>query len=96
MRVLITGGLGAIGLLVAAWVTTSHPNSEVHLLSRSGRGKTESLSSNSPGQLVVHQCDISTSADMADVLGTFTHIIHAGKIVFGLSSSATDLSCAFQ
>lgn len=79
MRVLITGGLGAIGLLVAAWLINHNPESEIHLLGRSGQGSIGPMIGETLGRVVMQKCDISSKDDIGRLSSQFTHVIHAGR-----------------
>lgn len=51
----VTGGLGALGLLLASWLCTQGSRS-IHLLGRSGRADASSLRSLLAPQVCVHVC----------------------------------------
>jgi hypothetical protein len=89
-RVLVTGGLGALGTLVAQWLAGNSVR-QLHLLGRSGKlqagSSIEQLLSNSCTQVIVSQCDAGFSEDLAAVLGSSSQllpveaIIHAGGVL---------------
>ena len=62
--VLITGGLGAIGIKTATWLTTCH-QFHIHLLGRSGRSKSadSEVVIASGSYIAVHRADTSSSED---------------------------------
>jgi NADPH:quinone reductase-like Zn-dependent oxidoreductase len=95
-RVLVTGGLGALGSLVAQWLCGNGVQ-QLHLLGRVGKLRTGAVlqrllnSSGSSSQVIVSQCDAGSSEDLAAVLSSSREllpvelIIHAG----GLLADAT-------
>jgi NADPH:quinone reductase-like Zn-dependent oxidoreductase len=80
-RVLVTGGLGALGRLVAEWLSFCGAQ-QLHLLGRSGKlsggggsgsshaALTQVLRCSQTSQVIVSQCDAGSSEDMAAVLGS--------------------------
>jgi NADPH:quinone reductase-like Zn-dependent oxidoreductase/acyl carrier protein len=91
-RVVVTGGLGALGSLVAEWLC-GHGVSQLQLLGRVGklRGSSslEQLLSSSSGssQVIISQCDAGSSEDLAAALYSTSGslpvelIIHAGGVL---------------
>jgi hypothetical protein len=89
-RVLVTGGLGALGTLVAQWLAGNSVR-QLHLLGRSGKLQAgsgiEQLLSNSCSQVIVSQCDAGFSEDLAAVLRSSSQllpvevIVHAGGVL---------------
>ena len=72
--VLITGGMGAIGGLVAKWLVTQFKSVHLLLLSRRGMeapGAYELVSElrSSGGSVTVEKCDVSDEPAVAEVLG---------------------------
>jgi NADPH:quinone reductase-like Zn-dependent oxidoreductase len=94
-RVVVTGGLGALGSLVAGWLC-GHGVQQLHLLGRAGKlqcGSSSSaaaveqlLSGGSSSQVIISQCDAGSSADLAAVLSSGSLlpvelILHAGGVL---------------
>ena len=82
---LITGGLGDIGSLIAAWAANTA--AEILLLGRTGRSRTAGFPASvaeSAGCLVTAtMCDASSKADIAEARGKnrLSSILHAGGII---------------
>jgi NADPH:quinone reductase-like Zn-dependent oxidoreductase len=91
-RVLVTGGLGALGSLVAGWLS-GHGVQQLHLLGRAGKLQDGAavhhlLSSNgSNSQVIISQCDAGSSEDLAAAVSSSRQllpvnlIIHAGGVL---------------
>jgi NADPH:quinone reductase-like Zn-dependent oxidoreductase len=95
-RVVVTGGLGALGSLVARWLASNGVR-QLHLLGRSGKVAALNSSRSSsgfgelqrsgPSQVIVSQCDASSSADLAAVLASSAQLLpveavmHAGGVL---------------
>ena len=82
LRVFISGGLGAVGGLVALWLASLQPDAEIWLLGRSGRGRMAQLLGSCHAQVVVPRCDTASWQEVAALLKgvAFTHVIHAGML----------------
>lgn len=78
VRAIITGGQGAIGHIVANWLCNSTADSQICLLGRSGHGRLDSSLCSSFTEVVVQQCDPTSSEDAAALRSPATHILHAG------------------
>ena len=80
-RVIITGGMGTLGLLLADWLCSRSAAACVTLLGRSGRPRTGSgsqpdhallaklLSSDCPTEVTLQQCDMGQAEDTAAAFG---------------------------
>lgn len=83
-EVLITGGMGALGLLVARWLGQHQPQG-VTLLGRSGR-VTDAHPPDLLGDRCLHlsSCDLGTREDAAHSCGQhdapWSSVVHAGRL----------------
>jgi hypothetical protein len=78
---LVTGGTGALGQLVATWVTARWGSADVCQLSRRGSGAPPSGHEGpTSGVTSVMRCDITDADEMFSLVnrGHFTDVIHAG------------------
>ena len=87
--VLVTGGLGDLGLLAGLWLAETSPAVHVVLLSRSGRAATlPEAAARSLRMLTAVRCDVACSEDLAAVVkelqlrgvGPVQAVLHAGGI----------------
>ncbi len=87
--VLVTGGLGELGLLAGLWLAETSPAAHVVLLSRSGRAATLPVAAaRSLRPLTAVRCDVSCSEDLAATVaelhlrgvGPVQAAFHAGGI----------------
>ena len=63
--VLVTGGLGDIGLLVGLWVAASWPAASVLLLSRTGRANAlPEAAANAAAPITAVRCDVSSADEL--------------------------------
>jgi acyl carrier protein len=91
-RVLVTGGLGALGSLVSGWLS-GHGVQQLHLLGRAGKLQDGAAvqhllsSSGSSSQVIISQCDAGSSEDLAAAINSSRQllpvdlIIHAGGVL---------------
>ena len=96
-QIIVTGGLGALGSLVGAWLLAAmpaHTGTCITLLGRSGRPSQPDISqtlvqAQRQGCLRLTMCDIACSADASSVMSTSaqgwlppaTGLIHAGGVL---------------
>ncbi len=87
--VLVTGGLGELGLLAGLWLAETSPAAHAVLLSRSGRAATlPAAAARSLRPLTAVRCDVACSEDLAAVVtelqlrgvGPVQAVFHAGGI----------------
>ena len=80
-RILISGGSGALGTLVALWMSESYSQSEVTLLSRSGNAILLQQLQHSDCQVTALRCDFATQEESSSLLGPLRSnlVMHAGK-----------------
>lgn len=88
--VLVTGGLGDIGLLVGLWLVACWPDARVLLLSRTGRSSTlPKAASNAATPLTAVRCDVSCADELRALVTELAAngappveaIFHAGGIL---------------
>ena len=107
-QIIITGGLGALGSLVGAWLLAAMPASTgtcVTLLGRSGRPSQRDTSqtlvrAQQQGCLRLAMCDIACSADASSLMSATAQgwlppassLIHAGGV---LKASPSSRICAY-
>ena len=85
--ILVTGGLGNIGLLVGNWISNTSPTARVVLLSRTGHAKA--LQCTAMTNFTAVHCDVSIAGDLASILSELQSnsappvvaVIHAGGIL---------------
>ncbi|KAK9834736.1 hypothetical protein WJX74_008822 [Apatococcus lobatus] len=96
----ITGGLGALGLVMAHWACQQAPAASISLLSRSGHAEGQPalaslLSPDSHGHVEICKADISCQADAGLSTGGWSqllspNVLHAGGVLAdGLISKQT-------
>ena len=93
-RVLISGGLGALGVVVASWMSQHHPNTDICLLGRSGRADVD-LQAAVPCTVSALRCDAANQEEISMVLGaySFDFVIHAGECaISGISCAELSIS----
>jgi len=82
--VVVSGGLGGLGLLAGLWMTQQGCSALV-LLSRSGRGTPSQLAPacGLDAEVTMVRCDVSVASEVAGVErgGRVSHVIHAGGVL---------------
>ena len=93
----ITGGAGALGSAVSAWLVSAGATRDVSLASRSGRRRSSHLSTTArrSGVVTLVRCDAASSADAADavdrlVRGTGSRPADASVSSFHASAALAD------
>lgn len=84
----ITGGTGALGSTVAAWLTQQQQQQHIQILARTGRATTNVVSllqSTSTAEITVSQCNASATADVSflkhQCQAGLTAVFHAGGVL---------------
>lgn len=80
-KILITGGLGALGSLVAQWISQTAQEAQLWLIGRSASATLSSQLLHAASQIHVVQCDTGSSEECRALLSAqaFELIIHAGE-----------------
>lgn len=90
--IVITGGMGALGTLMATWLFNLGGTPTLWLLGRSGRASGDSLPPQlykTPGQIVCARGDVSSSEEAADIISRsgasaaepLRSVMHAGAVL---------------
>lgn len=85
--VLITGGLGGLGMLSATWLQRQHEGRHLVLLGRSGRSSSAAAALTAGGWVTMARADVATAEEAAAAVALATRqqglgaVLHAGGVL---------------